>query len=129
MERERLLKIVEKCLDGEFTDAGHLTDLINAELAAEKPAASGELVEELRGFIAFLERDYKNQTGGTKDAVKWILNKAKAVFSHYSERKEVVLGEGQLIQFIDQTGRPSYFCATRCEGKRGKLVFVEEEGK
>ena len=151
MEREEIVEIIKKCgiYGAQLT---RLADSLNAELAkekdlewegpndcvmcdsrrhfckerftgkcklaAEKPTASGELVEELKRVVN------DNMLAPTSLRLR-----AKDIISRYSARKEVVLGEGQLIQFIDQTGRPSYFCATRYEGKRGKLIFVEEDSK
>ena len=118
MERERLVSVIERVSDGRMSADG-VADIILSELAAEKPTAPAGLVEELR--------EWEGTIGITISEDDWRL--FEEILSRYSARKEVVLGEGHLVQFIDQTGRPSYFCARRHEGKRGKLIFVEEDSK
>ena len=132
MTRERLVELLEKAIvwtgedDGGYScDIDETADLILSELAKDKPTAHAGLVEELREVIA---NCYRPGIDGEPDGCPGGM-KMGEILSRYEARKEVVLGEGHLVKFIDQTGRPSYFCARRHEGKRGKLIFVEEDSK
>lgn len=121
MERERLVEIILETQGDYGWTCERAADLILSELAKEP--APVRLVEELIAYANYLHQH------DVEEFQQAIADKIKKILARHEARKEVVLGDGHLVQFIDQTGRPSYFCARRHEGKRGKLIFVEEDSK
>ena len=128
MERERLVSVIERVSDGRMSADG-VADIILSELAAEKPTAPAGLVEELREWIIsapFREgTDSHRAFSSAQEAVKEIL-------SRYSARKEVVLAEGVFysvrVNLMNANDGPD-FVKVIGSNKRGRLVFIEEDGK
>ena len=143
MERERLENLVDEVnIDRKHWRTDLVTEILS-ELAKEK-TASGELVEELRAYT-------DNITGPRQDGSATRLAIAfnegakaagmavKEILSRYSARKEVVLGEGKfsvdpevaevVVSPIDNDIMIHGMGFERIHGKRGKLIFVEEDTK
>lgn len=104
------LRYIEKTMRFEsikFPDVGRLNvaNTLKELLSHYKPepkVADGGLIGELQDFVEFLKRDYKAQKGGAKDAVKWILNKAQYIISHYTPQES-------LAELADRKGYDTSF--------------------
>ena len=75
------------------------------KLAAEKPTASGELVEELRGLVKHPKtpitvEDMDDKTwgyiNGQKSVYDMFFDRINEILSRYKARKEIVLTEGEM---------------------------------
>ena len=110
MKRERLEDIMRECIfEDDFTQnlngTERAADLILSELAAEKPTASGELVEELRGLVKHPKtpitvEDMDDKTwgyiNGQKSVYDMFFDRINEILSRYKARKEIVLTEGEM---------------------------------
>ena len=108
MERERLVSVIERVSDGRMSADG-VADLILSELAKEKPTAPAGLVEELREW---------NKSNPDPVKKHW-----DGILSRYGARKEVEVASDKGLQRICG-GSGAWW---EYKGKRGRLVFIEED--